>query len=68
MPEEILKNHLEILRLLRDRNGRSMTEDEFREQCRSYIVGNAFDVFSDPNVVNRQMLEEIAQSRLQVAG
>lgn len=68
MPEEILKNHLEIQRLLRSRNSRSMTEEEFREQCRSYIVGNAFDVFTDPDVINRQMLDEIALSRLQVAG
>ncbi len=64
---EILENQKKIVELLRRRNGREMTESEYREQSISYVVGNAFDVFSDTEVINRKMLKQIAKRRLSIA-
>ena len=64
---EILENQKKIVELLRRRNGREMTESEYREQSISYVVGNAFDVFSDTEVINRKMLKLIAKRRLSIA-
>jgi hypothetical protein len=66
--DEILKNEAKIREVLRQRNGRMMTPEEYRDQCQSYIVGNAFDVFSDTEIVNRHLLQDIDQRRLKVAG
>jgi hypothetical protein len=65
--DEILKNEVKIREILKRRNGLKMTEEEYREQRDSFIVGNAFDVFSDSEVVNRDLLRDIEARRLQVA-
>jgi hypothetical protein len=65
--EEIIKNEAKIREILRNRNGRKMTEAEYKEQRDSFIVGNAFDVFSDSEVVNRSLLRDIDDRRLRVA-
>lgn len=66
--EEILENEAKIRQVLRARNGRKMTATEYKEQRDSYIVGNAFDVFSDTEVINRELLRDIEDRRLLVAG
>jgi hypothetical protein len=65
--EEILKNEAKIREILKSRSGRKMTEEEYREQRDSFIVGNAFDVFSDSEVVDRDLLRDIDDRRLRVA-
>ena len=65
--EEILRNASKIREILQRRNGLEMTEEEYCEQRDSFIVGNAFDVFSDSEVVNRDLLRDIEVRRLQVA-
>jgi hypothetical protein len=65
--DEIQKNEAKIREILKRRNGLKMTEEEYREQRDSFIVGNAFDVFSDSEIVNRDLLRDIEARRLQVA-
>jgi hypothetical protein len=65
--DEILRNFEIAKACLKKRGEVALTEQEFRDQCKSYVVGNAFDVFSDSEVINRALLEEVAQLRLRVA-
>jgi hypothetical protein len=65
--EEILRNLDRVRQQLKLRGNQVLTEQEFRAQCESYVVGNAFDVFSDSEVINRGMLRELAESRLHTA-
>jgi len=66
--DEIQSNFEQAQALLRSRKSHKITEAEFREQCASYVVGNAFDVFTNTDVVTRKFLKELAQRRLRIAG
>jgi hypothetical protein len=66
--DEILINLSKAKELLRQRPSNEISDAEYREQCASYVVGNAFDVFSDSEIVNWKLLEEISNQRRQVAG
>ncbi len=65
--EEILLNAARVRELLKARTINQMSPEEFREQRRSFVIGNAFDVFADSDTINRNTIDAADLKRLEVA-
>jgi hypothetical protein len=65
--EELTRLTEEIRKILKARAGRPMTEAEFRQQKISFVVGNAFDAFSDKDIIDKQFMERLHKKRLEIA-
>lgn len=61
---EILELSREIDALLEARDSAPMSEDEFEAQKRSFVIGNAFDVYPDSDTINEAKITELHQGRL----
>jgi hypothetical protein len=65
--DEILANAAKVRELLKARSTSQMTPEEFKEQRRSFVIGNAFDAFADSNTINRGTIDAADLRRLEVA-
>jgi hypothetical protein len=65
--DEILKNASRVRELLRARHGNPMSPEEFSEQRRSFVIGNAFDAFADSDTINRSTIDAADLRRLEIA-
>lgn len=65
--DEILINAAKVRELLKARPTNQMSPDEFHEQRRSFMIGNAFDAFADSDTINRKTIDAADLRRLEVA-
>jgi hypothetical protein len=65
--DEILANTAKVRDLLKARAIHQMSPEEFREQKRSFVIGNAFDAFANSDTITRTTMEAADLDRLKVA-
>jgi hypothetical protein len=65
--DEIISNSKKLRKLLADKGVLKMSEEEFKEQRRSFIVGNAYDVFADSDTITHKKLRDEEERQLTIA-
>ena len=65
--DEILANVAKARAILGARGLSQMSPDEFRDQKRSYVIGNAFDIFERSDTITQKTMDAAELKRLNVA-